>query len=882
MSQRASRVSKARTNLLAAGLSDDLANRAIEQRISLSKLRRYTNEELSKDFSDEEIRFIRDRLQRKKIPARIVFRLLDESNGKCCVCWDYYSDSPVIFHHITEHSKTADDTYENLVVLCLNCHDRAHRNQGLSRSRLLPEIIRKRKLEWVGAVAQHRNGERPPPGYESPEVSIPKPQPPPVGKPLIGRSGILDSVCDWLVSTPQPALLVGMGGVGKTVLALKVANELVANFGGGVLWASLGEQNGDVEAVLRLWTKIIGIEPPVGFSSLEYVERLRAWIVQHEQCSGRILFVLDDARIEWLEGIRLVVRAIPEGCAVLITSREKAVGNIFNAKLIDVEPLGADDAAELLQFHADVSSHYFDSKAIAEAGKLLGNLPLAIELLGKHIAVLKNKPNFDLDILIAHLRKERLNRLNLPGHVGLMSVFSLSYNALTDLQKRAFRYVGLYASTLVPLEHFAKIIQIATESVEETLDHLVLVSLMNWSPGSYRVHPLLRDYAILLSGRKKAEANRARRAYFYHFASIALKWKIGQEPALWEGVLSEIVHGVETAGMGAPETVLALADHLSIQTDILRIRGHFRQAVVLLEAAITAAKRLGQPVVAAAHTGNLASAYSVLGENDRAKHLYHRALAILDTTDDQYDRPAFLGNLGMILQREGDWKHAHQHYEQALRTAISVGNVEVAIDQINNLGSLLRHRDPEEARKTYDLGLRILGSTGDSRRRAAFMSNLGLLDFDNGELGQAELRITEALEMARCLGDRQSEANRLGHLGNIAAKREDYVAARHFFQAAVDINHEIGYKAREADWLSNLGMTKWYIGEQMEGLADVRGALGLSVTSGHREAEGLNHIRLAEMLLDLGEVASSRLHEQEGIRILRTVESPIRRTSSNG
>lgn len=877
MSQRTPRLKKARANLLAAGLSGELADRALQQGLSLSKLRRYTPAELSKYFSDEEVRFIQDRLQRKKIPAAVVFRLLDESNEKCCICWDYYSDDPIIFHHITEHSKTADDSYQNLAVLCLHCHDRAHRGQGLSRSRLLPEIIRKRKQEWVEAVAEHRNGDRPPPGHEPAEEQLPKPHPPPVGTSLVGRSDILQSIRELLVSTAQPVVLVGMGGVGKSVLALKVANELVNTFGGGVLWGPLGEQNGSPDAVLQLWAKALGAELSAGFNPLEVVETLRAWFAQYARKNGRVLYVLDDARVEWLQGIKLIVRAIPEGSAVLVTTREKIVATVVNGKLIDIGPLAREATAELLVFHADLPSQNLNTEWIAEIGQLLGDLPLAVELLGKHIAVLKGKPCFDLALLVTQLRKERLNRLNLPGHLGLVSVFSLSYNALTDLEKRAFRYVGLYSSTLIPIKHFAEVIQLTSKVVEATLDHLVEVSLLNWAESAeyYRVHPLLREYAILLLNRKKAEAQRARRAYFYHFASIALAWEPDQDLTPWESVLPEIVHGIETVGLMAGETVLALADHLSTQTDILRIRGHYRQAVVLLEAAITAAKRLGQFVTVAAHTGNLAGAYSVLGENDRAKQLYYRALAILDTVDDQFDRPAFLGNIGMILQREGDWKHALEYFEKALRIAVAVGNQEVALDQINNLGSVLRHRDPESSRVNYSLGLKILGSEGDLRRKAAFISNLGLLDFDKGDLGQAELQINAALEMARSIGDRQSEANRLGHLGNIAVAREDYETAGRLFQAAVDINSEIGYKAREADWLSNLGMAKWHLGEQMEGLTLVREALELSIASGHKEAEGLNHLRLARMLADVGDDVSARVHAKEASRILQAVEFPV-------
>lgn len=126
------RTSKKYLNLLGAGLDSGLATKIIDNGYSLTKLKSASKTELEKIFDPDEVQKISG-LRRKPIPKDTIQDLIERCHWKCCLCWEYHETKPVIIHHLIEHSKSQDDSYENLVVLCLNHHAEAHSRWDISR-----------------------------------------------------------------------------------------------------------------------------------------------------------------------------------------------------------------------------------------------------------------------------------------------------------------------------------------------------------------------------------------------------------------------------------------------------------------------------------------------------------------------------------------------------------------------------------------------------------------------------------------------------------------------------------------------------------------------------------------------------------------------------
>ena len=157
---------------LSSGMSSEIAKKAVEKGYSLEKLSKLSQKRLDQVFGylkDGSIEgtSVSEAVNRKPIEASTVQKLLSEADWKCCVCWSFSEESPVIIHHIGHYSDTKDNSYENLVVLCPNHHSLAHSTWSISRHPLPPELLKKRKAEWAQAIAEYKKGVRPAPEKES-------------------------------------------------------------------------------------------------------------------------------------------------------------------------------------------------------------------------------------------------------------------------------------------------------------------------------------------------------------------------------------------------------------------------------------------------------------------------------------------------------------------------------------------------------------------------------------------------------------------------------------------------------------------------------------------------------------------------------------------
>lgn len=153
-------------NIVAAGLDTGTAQKALDAGWNLTKLRAATKKELEAVFYTGEVERIRAALQRKEIDEKVVRELIEKCDWSCCMCWNLDKRDPIILHHIVEHAKTADDSYANLAVLCLNHHGTAHSSWQISRHPLPPDLIRMRKAEFETALAEFKIGKRAAPGRE--------------------------------------------------------------------------------------------------------------------------------------------------------------------------------------------------------------------------------------------------------------------------------------------------------------------------------------------------------------------------------------------------------------------------------------------------------------------------------------------------------------------------------------------------------------------------------------------------------------------------------------------------------------------------------------------------------------------------------------------
>ncbi|WP_159875951.1 HNH endonuclease signature motif containing protein [Aquitalea denitrificans] len=139
--------------LLSRNISNVIAQNLVAKKETISSLLQKTDAELiALGLSANHISAIRDS-NRPAIPVAVLRKVLDDSWRTCCVC--HKPGRPIVVHHIKAWGNGGTHDEDNLVILCLEHHDEAHRIGGLSL-KLTPDAIRTAKKKWISSSKKIR------------------------------------------------------------------------------------------------------------------------------------------------------------------------------------------------------------------------------------------------------------------------------------------------------------------------------------------------------------------------------------------------------------------------------------------------------------------------------------------------------------------------------------------------------------------------------------------------------------------------------------------------------------------------------------------------------------------------------------------------------
>ena len=229
----------------------------------------------------------------------------------------------------------------------------------------------------------------------------------------------------------------------------------------------------------------------------------------------------------------------------------------------------------------------------------------------------------------------------------------------------------------------------------------------------------------------------------------------------------------------------------------------------------------------------LGQVLEIVGRWQDADHLYKKALAVANATDDQKSqarcqlaigemlrkrgqfadalnwfneaRSGFtqlsdkegvgkvLHSLGTLYAQQGDYPSAALHYEQSMDIRLSLGDQTNIANLLNNLGILARYAGEfAKARQLQEQSLSIRRSLGNRAGIAVSLNNLSMLARDQGEDVTATAFLEEALLIFRELGSKWEIANSLSGLGELALKRGDIHMATSYLRESMLINRSLG------------------------------------------------------------------------------------------
>lgn len=271
----------------------------------------------------------------------------------------------------------------------------------------------------------------PAPGPSHP-APAPKAVPAPVAGPgclvnpgcLVGRDPELrELVAAIAASPPRPVAVHGPAGVGKSALALRAVRVAAPDFPGGVLHVDLRAlpRPGAYETVARLLSLL-------GLASDEIAPGLDDALLQFGTATAgrRVLVLLDNATGEGQ--VRPLIAACPD-CRFVVTSRP-VLAALDDVDHLPLAPL-PDDAAYALLTRL-CGRDRVDPEQVRRVARLCDNLPLALRIAGKRLAVRREWTM----AAFADMLADEAHRLD------LLTCGDLSVRSALDLDYRALRQCG--------------------------------------------------------------------------------------------------------------------------------------------------------------------------------------------------------------------------------------------------------------------------------------------------------------------------------------------------------------------------------------------------------------------------------------------------------
>jgi predicted ATPase/class 3 adenylate cyclase len=655
---------------------------------------------------------------------------------------------------------------------------------------------------------------------------------------FIGREQEMAAVKSLLPSNSLLTLL-GIGGAGKTRLAIQVGAEALENYKDGVWLVELAAL-ADPALVTQEVAGVLGVREVAGRPLLQSVlEYLR----------DRLLLLIVDNCEHLLGACARLAQTLLASCpglTILATSREPLgvageqpwrIPSLLTPEPGDLQGEGTDMIAALMEYdacrlfveRATVQRHDFEltrtnGPVVAHLCRQLDGIPLAIELAAARVRSLSvEEINNKLDHRFRLLTGG--SRTALPRQQTLRALIDWSYDLLTTQEKTLLRRVSVFAGgwTLAAAE------QVGTgESIEdwEVLDLLtsladksLVLAEVQGQATRYRLLETVRQYALERLG-DSGEAAAIRGRHRDCFVKLVMEIEpelVNVDQARWLAVLEEEHDNVRQMLGFCRDDEEAGHEYLCLGRALWLFwytRGHSsegRQQVAAMLSHPDAQARTTARADALHAAGDLARNQ---GEFSAARPLHEDGLAIYREFGNQQGIAGSLMRLGCVDREERDLESARSLLNESLAINREIGNKQGIAASLTNLGILLQQqRDLASARPLYEESLTIYREIGNKQGLANALNGMGVVVSLQGDFALASSLYEESLAIYRELGTRAGIAATVSNLGGMALDQGDYTAARSLFEEGLMLHRELGNKQNIALTLRNLANVADVLGD---------------------------------------------------------------------
>ncbi len=654
-----------------------------------------------------------------------------------------------------------------------------------------------------------------------------------------GRSDLLETLKVALQPATDHAPIIGiqgMGGSGKTELALAAAQQVAARYPDAQLMLALHGSHAQWRTPEQLLQQVVQL-----FAPDEQQEQSReALEAQYRSClhGKRVLIIADDARDA--DQVRSLLP--PSGSAMLITSRQRFV--LPGMAVIDIPLLDSAESAALLQ---TICRRLQPAEAL-ELAERCGHLPLALRTSA---SILVNNPALPVANYLQRLRDRHqvLGALTDPDdrYLNVAASLELGYQALEPAAQAVLRQLS------VIIGDFS--VKLAAQVVQSDDLYTQLYTLIRRTMIRYDAHSerwWLHDLVRALAQRKLEHAESTAITWRYARAVLSLMPQIldahvdigGNREESLRLFNSERLHfdfAAEWAEAHSqqPDGARLLVDIAVAMANLSGIRQEYRYAYSrLMERGLAVAEELGD----AAASGELHWRVGVnsiwTGDIDAAEQHFQAALAALAAEGSTSRVTHIRTDLASLYVYRGGEQNYHQAIQLYQKAIAAYRTLDESISQeslcLNNMGiAYAKLGQPETALECYQQALLLAERIDDQMDRCRALANMGETFITLGQLDAAITACQQAAAIAEAEGHLQGSGIITGYLAHAYMASGAVEQGHASYQQALSILASIGDRWSEAD-------VRWKYGTQLVRFGNVEQALPLLQASLAYQAE-TNH-----------------------------------------
>ncbi|MGD8860331.1 MAG: tetratricopeptide repeat protein [Myxococcales bacterium] len=638
-----------------------------------------------------------------------------------------------------------------------------------------------------------------------------------------GRAQELSEIEAHLAGDDAPIVGIhGMGGVGKTCLALRVAERCSERFPDGQFYLDLRGTTEPLRSTDAMLHVIRSIDPgraaPKSDAEVEAAYRtvLRG---------RRTLLFMDNA--VGRDQVRPLVP--PDGSVLLVTSRQRFT--LAGMVSVSLAPLASEDARELLD---SLSPR---ARAVGEqlAG-LCGGLPLALSLAGRALA---ERPDLDPAEYASRLADDRgrLRQLDAAEQSeGVEASFDLSFGMLDDAERRNLCALSVFAQDF-DRAAVGAVWDLDAERSDARIGRLLRFNLLE-SDGAgegarYRLHDLVRLFAD--ARLDPTDRERARMRHARHYLALLAQ---AEQSARAGSHIAALSHADrEWANIRAAfetcrrrwqrdEEAARLCVSAPDANSVLRLRQHPRERIDWCRAAREVAKARADARLEARLLAHEAQAHLDLGDPRTASELGRHARELAMGVGDRATEAHILVVLGDAHHALGQPRQSIELAQRGLSLARELGSgvEEAGALVLLGWGYHVLGR-PDRAIEFAEQALPVAREHANRLYEGMALMLLGFAHQARGEWERGGEYGRESLRVAHEMGDRRMEGYALLALGQPVDKADAYARA-------LEIARETGERRMEGNALMMTGWRHSMLGAAGEAIECLEAALEISEETG--------------------------------------------------